>query len=134
LQPEQNLVSLPHRPYALATLTTVVFHVTSTANRESIRHHGLDWRRMGATHGVAGDDSPEAEGVFLARDWDEAKWFVRISRSHHESVDIWEVRLPDDFDVDEPPPADLPYAELDGHLYTTRAIGPDRIRLRAADV
>jgi hypothetical protein len=108
----------------------ILFHVTSTANRESIRQHGLDSRRMGTTRGVAGSDQPEAQGVFLARDWFEAKWFVRMSRSNHASVDIWEVRLPDNFDVDEPPPAGLPYAELDGFLYTTRAIGPDRIRLR----
>jgi hypothetical protein len=110
----------------------IVFHVTSTANRDSIRQHGLDSRRMGTPRGVAGSDSPEVEGVFLARNWFEAKWFVRLSRSNHERVDIWEVRLSDDFDVYEPPPAHVPYAELDGFLYSTRAIGPDRVRLRAA--
>jgi hypothetical protein len=47
----------------------VCWHVTSSVNRKSIPLHGLDWRLMGATGGIASGDKPgarpEAEGVFL---------------------------------------------------------------------
>jgi hypothetical protein len=36
----------------------VMFHVTDSANRESIRQHGLDWRRMGTALGIAGSRVP----------------------------------------------------------------------------
>ena len=38
-----------------------LFHVTSAANRESIRSHGLDWTRMGAARGIAGSMTPALE-------------------------------------------------------------------------
>jgi hypothetical protein len=84
---------------------------------------------MADAPGIAGSPEPEQAGVFLARDLDEAHWFVDMSRSHHESVDIWEVTLSDEFDVLARPRTDLPYAESDGYLWTTRVIGPDRLRL-----
>jgi hypothetical protein len=60
----------------------VAFHVTSAHNRESIRRHGLDWRRMLDDPGIAGSVGPEAERVFLARDPEEAEWFVEMGRRH----------------------------------------------------
>jgi hypothetical protein len=39
----------------------VMFHVSDRANRESIRQHGLDWRRMGGAMGIAGNRAPECE-------------------------------------------------------------------------
>jgi hypothetical protein len=107
----------------------VVFHVSSSSNRESIKRHGLDWRRMASAAGIAGSLEPEAAGVFLARDLDEARWFAEMGRSRHESVDIWEVTLPHDFDLDADLPNDLPYSESDGFLWTTRPIRRDQIRL-----
>jgi len=44
--------------------TGQMFHVTATANRESIRRHGLDWRRMGAAPGIAGSTRPELPAMF----------------------------------------------------------------------
>jgi hypothetical protein len=114
-------------------MPTVVFHVTSTRNRESIRQHGLDWTRMLNAPGIAGSDGPEGACVFLAEDIDLAEWFVSMSRSNHTSVDIWEVTLPDDVDVsgDAPPPA--PYREIDGFLCTTEPIPANRLRLVRKD-
>jgi hypothetical protein len=86
-------------------MSTVTFHVTSTSNRASILGHGLNWSQMLDQPGIAGSGRPEAECVFLARDLDGAHWFVEIGRTHHPSVDIWEVTLVHDFDVyDELPP------------------------------
>ncbi len=51
----------------LAGLTTA-WHVTSSVNRASILEHGLDWRRMGATGGIATGvvfRGPEMDAVFL---------------------------------------------------------------------
>jgi hypothetical protein len=110
-----------------------MFHVTSTHNRDSIREHGLDWTRMQDQPGIAGDTEPERAGVFLARDVEEAEWFVRLGGSHHRSMDIWEATVPEDFDPwdeDRPPPG---YDMMDGHLYTTRRIPPDRVRLFRKD-
>jgi hypothetical protein len=51
---------------------------------------------MGAAPGIAGSRSPEEEGVFLAiDDWD-VKWFAEMGlEAGHESVDVWVVNLPD---------------------------------------
>jgi hypothetical protein len=65
------------------------FHVSSAANRESIRAHGLDWTRMGAAPGIAGSSAPEAHGVFLCAD-DFAGFFVRMNNTGGP-VDVWAV-------------------------------------------
>ena len=84
--------------------------------------------------GIAGSDRPERACVFLARDLWEAEWFASMSRSNHRSVDIWEVTLLHDFDVDaEEPPDGLPYGTMDGFLYVTDPVPPDRVRLLSAD-
>jgi hypothetical protein len=105
-------------------MPAVVFHVSSIRNRESIRRHGLDWKRMLDQPGIAGSPTAEGPCVFLADDMDVAEWFVSMSRNHHKSVDIWEVTLPDDPDLDE----------IDGFLCTTEPIPPDRVRLVRQDV
>ena len=108
----------------------VAFHVSSSLNRESIREHGLDWRRMLDQRGLAGSEVEEGPYVFLAQDVEEVEWFVEISRTHHASVDIWEVALAEDVAMRDgetaPPP---PYREVDGFLCTTEPIPPERLRL-----
>jgi hypothetical protein len=69
------------------------FHATFARNRESIRRHGLDSRRM-AGQGIAGSTAPEAAGTFLSSDLDDAHWFARMG-SRQGSVDIWAVALND---------------------------------------
>jgi hypothetical protein len=121
-------------------MPTVTFHVTSTRNRESILQHGLDWTRMLDQPGIAGSQTAEGPCVFLAEDMEMAEWFVSMSRSHHRSVDIWEVTLSDDLDLPDDldkwrdAPAVGPYREIDGFLCTTEAIPPDRVRLVRNDV
>ena len=67
-----------------------LFHVSSAANRESIRSHGLDWTRMGAAGGIAGSMTPEENGVFLCRDEFEARFFTDLG-STGDPVDVWVV-------------------------------------------
>jgi hypothetical protein len=109
----------------------VLFHVTETANRESIQRHGLDWRKMNTTPGIAGSRVPECEGVFLARDAWEAKWFMDMGRNRGvEHLDVWEVAL--DLDVDlsaDLPPGGPLVDHQDGYLYCTRPIPPERLKL-----
>lgn len=64
-----------------------MYHVSASANRESIRQHGLDWRLMGDVPGVAGSNGPELPGIFLQEDAED-DFFVRMARS---PTDIWEV-------------------------------------------
>jgi hypothetical protein len=65
------------------------FHVSSAANRESIRIHGLDWTRMSAARGIAGSGTPEAEGIFCADDSDVG-FSVRMNNTGGP-VDVWAV-------------------------------------------
>ena len=114
----------------LIRVSTVVYHVSSTLNRNSIAEHGLDWQHMGNEPGIAGSRAAEQEGVFLSRDLDEAAWFVSMGKHHHLSIDVWEVTLRDDLDlyVDEDS-SDLPYVFIDGFLCAVDPIPPDRLRL-----
>jgi hypothetical protein len=109
-------------------MPTEFFHVTRTANQESIRAHGLDWRRM-TNWGIANSQAPEVDGVFLCRDRFEADWFVQMGGSDGDAIDVWRVTLDYEFDVEEPP-ADVPFAESpEGYLFHTRPIPADRIEL-----
>lgn len=67
-----------------------LFHVSSAANRESIRSHGLDWTRMGAARGIAGSMTPEENGVFLCGDEFEARFFTDLNNTGGP-VDVWAV-------------------------------------------
>jgi hypothetical protein len=72
----------------------ICWHVSPSVNRESIERHGLDWRRMGATGGIARgttskDPRPEMEGVFLCESLASVDFFVGFGS--HPAVDVWEV-------------------------------------------
>jgi hypothetical protein len=99
------------------------FHVTSTANRESIRLHGLDRTRMGAAPGIAGSGAPEADGVFLCRDESEVGFFVHMNNTGGP-VDVWQVA-----GVDE----DAMVDNGDGFLYFPGRIPPEQITLVSHD-
>jgi hypothetical protein len=109
----------------------VLFHVTEAANRESIRRHGLDWRMMNTTPGIAGSEVPECAGVFLARNGWEAKWFVEMGRRRGvRAIDVWEVSLDLDLDLSGDLPPDGPLVDHeDGYLYCTQPIPPQHLKL-----
>ena len=67
-----------------------LFHVSSAANRKSIRSHGLDWTWMGAARGIAGSMTHEENGVFLCRDEFEARFFIDLNNTGGP-VDVWVV-------------------------------------------
>jgi hypothetical protein len=99
----------------------VYFHATAAANRASIQAHGLDWRRMGEAPGIAGSPVPEAEGIFLFEELEEATFFVEMAELKGDGpFDIWEVSLPDGARLED---GDA------GFLYTPDSIPPDRLRL-----
>ncbi len=72
----------------LAVLKGEKFHVSAVVNRWSIERHGLDWRRMGPTGGMAGSSRPELKAVFVSETVDEADFFVNIAR---EPTDVWAI-------------------------------------------
>jgi hypothetical protein len=104
----------------------VCWHVTSSVNRKSIVLHGLDWRRMGATGGIARGDRPgarpEAEGVFLCGSDGDVEFFLTMDG--HPLLDVWEVDAWD-LELDDWP---------DGWMICRSPILPDRIRLVRRDV
>jgi hypothetical protein len=67
----------------------ILFHVSSVLNRESIEEHGLDWSRMGAAPGIAGNRTPEVEGCFVGQDERDADFFVGFDAN--PVVDIWRI-------------------------------------------
>jgi hypothetical protein len=118
-----------------------MFHVTDRANRESIRQHGLDWRRMGAALGIAGSRVPEHPGVFLAEGEGIAKFFVDMARmNERHAIDVWEVQLDLDLDLhldddddsdlsDHLPPEGPLVQHADGFLCYLQPIPPERLKL-----
>lgn len=107
----------------------VAWHVSPSDNRTSIRRHGLDWTRLGATTGIAWDAEspaerrrPERPCVFLCRSRGEADFFVRFPG--HASYDVWEVNI-GGLDVEEEP---------DGWLISRVPIPFDRLILVASDL
>jgi hypothetical protein len=68
---------------------TTAWHVTSAVNRASIQEHGLDWRHMGATRGIAGATEPEMAAVFLCETIGETDFFIEFRR--HPRFDLWRV-------------------------------------------
>ena len=98
--------------------------MSSSRNRESIRAHGLDWRRMGAARGIAGSSRPEQEGCFLAFDEGEADYFVEMNNTGGP-VDVWAVD-----GVDE----ETLVTSGEGYEYYPGVIPPGRLRLLREDV
>src|SRR5262245_792377 len=75
------------------TQKRVCYHVTASANRDSILQHGLDVSKMGDQLGIAGSIEPEVEGIYLCEDEESAWWFATFP-GHREPpllVDVWEV-------------------------------------------
>jgi hypothetical protein len=66
------------------------FHVTSDLNRDSISAHGLDWRHMGASAGIAGSSSPEVEGVYLCQAAGQVEVFLMLNNTG-TAADVWAV-------------------------------------------
>jgi hypothetical protein len=106
------------------------YHVTSAANRSSIRRHGLDWRYGGG--GIAGSLAPEQDGVFLARDRFEADFFVRMGKRRFDALDIWQVTLDEDDTGDQR--QGIFVREFDGFLCWADAIPPSQLRLVEEDL
>jgi len=95
------------------------FHVSSAANRESIRLHGLDWRRMGTARGIAGSRAPEADGVFLCADESDVRFFLELNNTGGP-VDVWEVAGVD---------GEKMIDNGNGFLYFPGLISPGRVTL-----
>ena len=93
-----------------------MFHVTATENRQSILRHGLDWRQMGTTAGIAGSREPELPAVFLCENRDEIGFFTQMSRL---PADVWAVRV-DGLWVETGP---------DGWIIVSEPVPPERLRL-----
>ncbi|MDP9074267.1 MAG: hypothetical protein M3N98_08860 [Actinomycetota bacterium] len=98
-----------------------MFHVTAAQNRASILRYGLDWRRMGATHGIAGSREPELPVVFLCDNWADVSFFTAMARS---PSDVWGVRV--DGLWAEPGP--------DGWTIVAETVPPDRLRIVESDL
>jgi hypothetical protein len=104
---------------------SIAWHVTSSVNRASILEHGLDWRWMETTGGVASglvSQGPEMEAVFFCESLDEAEFFIGLGT--HPRFDVWRVdvaglRL-------EPGP--------DGWVIHRRPIEVERLQLVRQDV
>jgi len=104
-----------------------MFHVTAASNRDSIRRHGLDWRRMTAP-GIAGSPDPELPGIFLCSRLEYASGFLRMARvpSHVWAVDVAGLWLEGDPGGDS--------GGSSAWMILPQAIGPERVRLIETDV
>jgi hypothetical protein len=89
-------------------------HATASANRESIREWGLDWKRMGIASGIAGSLRFELDAVFLDH-IHGVHFFTGMSRL---PCDVWEVDV-----------RGLWIEEYEGWLIHKQPISPDRLRL-----
>jgi hypothetical protein len=102
----------------------VLFHVSSVANRASIRQHGLDWRRMGAAPGIAGSPVAEQEGCFLCPDAFTVDFILGLNNTGGP-VDVWAV-------------VGVPVEELvespEGFSYWPRPVPPEWLTLVREDV
>jgi hypothetical protein len=101
-----------------------LWHVSSSANRESIFRHGLDWRRMGAAPGIAGSSRAEQQGCFLCLNKLELDWFLDMNNTGGP-VDVWEVSGVDQNLLVESP---------EGHHFLMEVVPPASLRLLRADV
>jgi len=103
-------------------MTRDLYHVSASANRESILRHGLDSSRMGIASGIAGSRSPEADGVFLVEGLDGALWFAGFGQVR--PVDIWLAEV-----------NGLPLVETDsGDLLCSDTVPAARLTLVEADL
>jgi hypothetical protein len=104
-----------------------MFHVSPSANRDSIQHYGLDWRRMGTAGGIAGSTEPELPGIFVCGR-ESIPFFTDMAGT---PIDIWEVRV-DGLWLEGDPAADG--GGGDWWMLVPEPIEPDRLRLIQTDV
>jgi hypothetical protein len=97
-----------------------MFHVAASANRGSIREHGLDWRRMRGP-GIAGNEEPELPGIFLCTSLEDAEFFVSMAGRRGSEIDTWAVRV-DGLVIENAP---------NGWWIVSESLGPERLRLEA---
>jgi len=97
-----------------------MFHVAAADNRDSIRNHGLDWRRMRG-RGIAGSAGPELDAIFLCESVDETDLFLWMATT---PSDIWGVRV-DELVIENGP---------DGWWIVTQPVPPERLRIVRSDV
>jgi hypothetical protein len=100
------------------------FHVTFTANRESIRRHGLDWRHITGP-GIAGSETAEWQGVFLCASLEDAEFFAQMG-TRRGPVDVWSVRLDGEWLEGAP---DANGGGGDSWMICPQPIGRERLRL-----
>jgi hypothetical protein len=102
----QDLSSSRRATLPTELITGQCFHVTFAENRASIQKHGLDWRRAklgGIARGSNLPANPEADGVFLTRDLEDAQFFARMGeRPERGPVDIWAVDLIEQWVIGDP--------------------------------
>ena len=112
-------------------MPTRLYHVSASANRQSIARYGLDSLRTTRERGIAGSTVAEHEGVFLARDRWEADWFVKLgSQRQARSFDIWEVTLDAEINVDtDDPGANSPFTLIHGFICWLAPIPASCLRL-----
>jgi hypothetical protein len=101
--------------------TGQMFHVTAAANRDSIRWHGLDWRRMGAAPGIAGSTSPELPAVFACGERDDVSFFLNMART---PADVWAIDMAGLWAENGP----------GGWWIICQPIGPERLVLTGRDI
>lgn len=92
-----------------------MYHVSASANRESIFKYGLDWHRMGSTPGVAGSRKPELPGIFLQEHEDD-DFFAQMART---ATDMWRVNV-EGLWIESGP---------SGWWFVAHPIDPDRLEL-----
>jgi hypothetical protein len=103
---------------------SIVFHVTSVLNRDSISAHGLDWTLMSDAPGIAGSRGPEVEGCFVCVDEFEVSFFLRINNTGGP-VDVWAIEGVEEEELITPP---------NGFQYVSRRIAPTMLSLHRRDV
>jgi hypothetical protein len=100
------------------------FHVTSSRNRKSILRHGLDWRRMRESSGIAGSLEPEQRGCFLCRGDGDVEFFVGMNNTGGP-VDVWAVAGVDEESLVQSP---------EGFDFIRAPIPPGRLTLVRASI
>ena len=125
---ERSWLGGGRRPMLLVKLGEgTMFHVSPSANRNSIRRHGLDWRRMGAASGIAGSVEPELPAIFLCT-WGSTRFFTDMART---PSDIWAVRV-DGLWLEGDPSSSG--GGDDDWMILPAPVGPDRLDLIEIDV
>jgi hypothetical protein len=107
----------------------VMYHASRSANRDSIARHGLDWRLMSASPGIAGSAEAEWPGIFLCTDLEGALFFAGMPGPG--PADVWSARV-DGLWLEGAPDADG--GGSDDWMIALQPIGPDRIELVRRDV